>query len=272
MKKKASRDRQLAQLSDRSALLFVLSIPHLDVEGRMIGLPALVRGTVVPEFARARPGDWTDEHVAALMFEWTTTTNAQGAIDPLALWYAVDGENVVVMTGFLRNQSLRRDREAPSRLPAPPPELLAQYGLVSADLAASATPGAKTEDRRENDLPTVVASDPARESLPIADSVEARPSAVSVTRSGFGDRPAGFGLQLDDLGLLASSLAGHDANTVKVLAKLKLRGCGEREFAMALESLQHRRARTDRRPLTSEVRYFVATLTTMLSERAGAAA
>lgn len=287
LKKKASRDPQLAQLTDRSALLYILSIPHLDVEGRMVGLPAQVRGLVVPAIAAARPNDWTDDLVGSYIYEWTATTDRRGNVDPLVLWYAVDGENVLAFTGFARNQTIRRDREAPSRLPAPPPGLLEkQTALAPAGLALSpapaparpATPGLKEKDQEEHSTTGLsVAHARARsvdmEGLQIADLVESSlsESAQPVSTSGFASRPAGdLRLPLDDLDRLAATLRGSDAGTAHLLRVWQRRGCGEREFAIARESLEARRRRPGR-PLESEARYFCAELARALREREAAA-
>lgn len=124
LKRSASRDDRLGQLSEPSCVLFLLSIAHLDVEGRMDGSPAAVRGTVASCRMRHHPDDWTDEAVAAYMAEWTRTTDTHGHPAPLVLWYEVKGEQVCEFVGFKKNQRLRADREAPSRFPAPPEDLL----------------------------------------------------------------------------------------------------------------------------------------------------
>ena len=279
LRKKASRDERLAQLTDRSALLFVLSIPHLDVEGRMIGLPETVRGIVVPAFARARPEDWTDLLVAGYIFEWTSTVARDGRIDPLVLWYATGGESVLAFRGFAKNQTVRRDREAPSRLPAPPPELLEQPALASAHATFSATPGLKEKVQGE-ELSTGLSVAPARargttsESLRVAQTIEAS-LAASVQRATLGDlRPgesaAARRLPIDDLEELARQLRGEDAGTAHQLRVWQRRGCGEREFAIARESLERRRL--EQPALVSEARFFCSELARLLREHSGTAA
>lgn len=118
LRKKISRDPQVAQLSDDSKLLFTWAIAHADREGRIPGLASWVRGTVVP----LEP--WTDEHVDALVSEWERTVeNETGAPKPLALRYCVRGEWAIQLLGWTKNQSLKGN-ERPSELPAPPEELL----------------------------------------------------------------------------------------------------------------------------------------------------
>jgi hypothetical protein len=300
LRKKASRDERLAQLSDRSALLYVLSIPHLDIDGRMIGLPETVRGLVVPEIARARPADWSDEQVGSYMLEWTATHDQHERADPLVLWYAAVGESVCFFRGFSKNQSLRRDKEAPSRLPAPPPELLEQPALASAGMALSPAlrrviirltatlrgdSGPEGEAEEESiHAGTQVAR--AREATPqglqVAQTVEQALSVPPVllpgldldtsrvvSISGFGDRAAGDTLIPDDaeLARIAADLRGADDGTLHLLKVWRRRGCGEREFAIAVESLKRRRA-SEKRPLDSEARYVTAELSRLLRERA----
>ncbi len=272
LKRKASRDQQIAQLSDRSALLYLLSIPHLDVEGRMVGLPASVRGLVVPEFARLRPSDWTDQHVASYIFEWTSTVNLDGAIDPLVLWYAAAGENVLQFTGFAKNQTLRRDREAPSRLPAPPPGVLEDPASASASVAFIPNSGSEAEVQPEDSttgLYVARAREAAQlEGLQIAQELE-RSLASSAPR-GFGASTAGDLMTPsdDELVRICADLRGADDGTMHQLKVWRRRGCGEREFAIAWESLVGRRKKSP--ALVSEARYLCSELSRLLQERAAA--
>lgn len=131
LKRKVSRDGRVAQLSTPSALLYVLSIPWLDVEGRMDGHPVAVRGTVARAFAATQPDDWTDQRVAAYMAEWTGTHDeTSGAVRALVAHYCIRGTWVCYFAGFRENQQLRRDRERPSSFPAPPESLLRDLGIV----------------------------------------------------------------------------------------------------------------------------------------------
>lgn len=135
LKKKISRDGRVAQLSAHAALLYVLSIPHLDIDGRMDGSPVAVRGTVVPALASAHPDDWTDSRVAAYIAEWTGTRDEDtGLPRPLVLHYCIGGIWTCEFQGFRENQTLNRNRERPSSFPPPPAMLLAELDLeVDAD-------------------------------------------------------------------------------------------------------------------------------------------
>jgi hypothetical protein len=125
LRKKVSRDGRVAQLSAHSALLYLMSIPHLDIDGRMDGSPVAVRGTVVPALASAQPAEWTDERVAACIAEWTRTLDEDtGLPRPLVLHYCTAGAWVCLFPGFAENQTLKRDRERPSSFPPPSSMLL----------------------------------------------------------------------------------------------------------------------------------------------------
>jgi hypothetical protein len=122
--RKTSIDDRLAQLSSNSCLLYLMSIPHLDRDGRMDGLPVAVRGTIVPYRARRHPHQWTDELVESYIVEWTRTLDIDGHQRPLVKWGCIGGVWVLEFLGFAQNQTLRYDREAPSRFPALPDDLL----------------------------------------------------------------------------------------------------------------------------------------------------
>jgi hypothetical protein len=147
LKRSISWDARVGQLSPCSALLYTLSIPHLDVDGRMLGAPAAVRGTVIPVLAEAN--GWSDLDVELWMSEWIATRGEDGHLDPLVWWYSVRGTLVVEFRGFAKNQQLRRDREARSLLPPPPADLLSERvpscpvpsGPLAAMQAAATQPG-----------------------------------------------------------------------------------------------------------------------------------
>lgn len=134
-------DARFAQLSEQAGLLYLMAIPHLDVDGRMLGHPAAVRGTVAPMLAE-RHG-WTDGDVEGWIGEWQSTRDEDGHHCPLVWWYGVGGTLVLEFRGFAKNQRLRRDREAASLFPPPPHDLLSEHVLEPAPVpsgAAAATP------------------------------------------------------------------------------------------------------------------------------------
>lgn len=102
-----SESAQLAAVSLEAALLFTWCLPHLDCEGRMNGEPGVVRGKVVP----LRP-EFTEERVAACLWELAQAR--------LVTWYWKAESRHLAFPGFADHQAgLRKDREAPSRVPPP---------------------------------------------------------------------------------------------------------------------------------------------------------
>lgn len=164
LRKKASVDDRLGQLSDGSLALYLLSISHLDVEGRMDGDPGAVWGTVAACRRRRRPDTWTVQAVESHILEWTRTTDEDGHPSPLVLWYCVAGYWVCEFLGFKKNQTLRTDREAPSRFPAPPGDLLSQI-----------SPRADADERNADPDPDAVSGPTGERLFPVPDT----PAAAS---------------------------------------------------------------------------------------------
>jgi hypothetical protein len=107
--KSISESRQLSSesVSIQAALLFSWSISHLDVEGRLVGNPVLVKAKVCP-----LRDDIPVSRVPAILAELV----AAG----LVIWYEVEGKQCLFFPGFQRQQKgLRKRREAKSKLPAP---------------------------------------------------------------------------------------------------------------------------------------------------------
>jgi hypothetical protein len=142
LKRTISSDERVAQLSSHSALLYTMCIPHLDRDGRIEGHPIILRGKVVPYIAGRHGSEWTDLLVEGYMNEWIATLDERQNIAPLVLRYCVRGMWACWFPGF-KNQRIRYDREAPSVLPPPPNDLLAQFGLLDADSAP------ETDEERE---------------------------------------------------------------------------------------------------------------------------
>ena len=108
-----SQSKKMAKLSDdTSRLLFTWMIPHLDAEGRMKGDPSLFRAAVCPRLDHI-----TTQQVEKYLKEWDKAE--------AILWYDADGDKYIYCIGWDRQQrNLRKEREAPSRYPEPPPDLL----------------------------------------------------------------------------------------------------------------------------------------------------
>jgi uncharacterized phage protein (TIGR02220 family) len=110
LKKKISYDEDVAKLSTEAALLYTWCIPHLDVEGRIYADPHIIKGMVVPY-----RDEFTEQKIVKCMQEMV--------VNELILLYGAD-KKYARFTGFDKNQALRKDREAPSEIPEPTPDLL----------------------------------------------------------------------------------------------------------------------------------------------------
>lgn len=103
------KDKKVNALSDDTCrLLFTWLITTADCEGRTYGDAAIVRSMIFP-----RRHDMSVEQVEVYLVE----------LDQAALIqrYTVNDEQYIFFPSFFKNQiGLRKDREAPSELPAPP--------------------------------------------------------------------------------------------------------------------------------------------------------
>src|SRR3990167_2527107 len=104
-----ARDKKINDLSDdTSRLAFTWLLTFADVEGRTHGDPALIRSMVFP-----RRTDITIERIESYIQEWHDSG--------LVVWYEADGDQWICFPQFNKHQpNLRKDREAPSAIPAPP--------------------------------------------------------------------------------------------------------------------------------------------------------
>lgn len=102
--KRIAHSAQLAEVSLLADYLFTRCIPHLDVEGRMIGHPTVVKAVVVP----LRP-EISADRIPALLSELDEAG--------LVVWYEVGGKQVLEFPGFPEHNKVNRKKEAPSHLP-----------------------------------------------------------------------------------------------------------------------------------------------------------
>ncbi len=101
--------------SDTDRLLFLMAIPHLDIEGRIEGEPDLLKAKIVP-FRR----DLTPKRIEKAMQQWCSMRNPETK-EPVVLRYEVHGVRYLEFINFKDNQpNLRSDREAASSFPANP--------------------------------------------------------------------------------------------------------------------------------------------------------
>lgn len=99
-------DKKINSLSDdTSRLAFTWLITFADCEGRTHGDPAVIRSMLFP-----RRQDVTIEQMEKYITEWASVG--------LIIWYEADGDKWIYFPRFEKNQpGLRKDREAPSRIP-----------------------------------------------------------------------------------------------------------------------------------------------------------
>jgi len=104
--KKISKNKLLASISAKSALLYSWCIPHLDSEGRLEGSPEIIKGVVVP-YRR----DFTLKVIASCIKE----IDSKGEL----ICYYGNPHKYIQFLGFCNNQTINKDREAPSEIPMP---------------------------------------------------------------------------------------------------------------------------------------------------------
>lgn len=122
--KEITLDKRVNDLSgDTSRLAFTWLVTFADCEGRVHGDPAVVRSLLFP-----RRTDVTVPDVEKFIREWHDC----GLVE----WYEADGDRWIAFPKFSSHQvGLRKDREAPSSIPAPPSEeLRTNAGLTPEDI------------------------------------------------------------------------------------------------------------------------------------------
>jgi hypothetical protein len=130
-----ARDKRINDLSDdTSRLAFTWLITFADSEGRTYGDPALVRSMLFP-----RRTDITFERMAGIIQEWHRLG--------LVVWYEAQGDRFIYFPSFEKHQvGLRKDREAPSTIPAPPAVTQEEIPQSSAPVVVSAPEPVRSND------------------------------------------------------------------------------------------------------------------------------
>ena len=102
-------DKKVNELSDdTSRMALTWLITFADIEGRTYGDPSVVRSMLFP-----RRQDISVEKMEEYIREWATFG--------MIIWYESDGDKWICFTHFDKHQKgLRRDHEAPSKVPTPP--------------------------------------------------------------------------------------------------------------------------------------------------------
>ena len=107
LKKAVSKSRRLADLkSDSARMLYTWIIPHLDVEGRFYADTAMVKGSVVP-----RVKTFTEEKIDECLRDMADVG--------LIILYEVDRDKYLQLRKFEDHQNIKKEREAPSKIPSP---------------------------------------------------------------------------------------------------------------------------------------------------------
>lgn len=126
--KTISLDEKVDALSDDTArLLFTWLIPHLDCDGRMYGDASLFKSLVVPR------RDISLQKIELYLSEMEKLG--------LILRYSVNGHRYIWCPNFSKHQSgLRKERESPSQIPPPTPELIQHHVGVNPSLGTEQLP------------------------------------------------------------------------------------------------------------------------------------
>jgi len=118
LKKKISKSRKLAELpSDSDRLFYTWLIPHLDIEGRILADPDVLKGDIVPRLKA-----WTPKKVEETLLTLSSYE--------LIVLYSADGDRYLELLRFRDEQRLDPKREAESQCPMPPTK---RKSLLKAD-------------------------------------------------------------------------------------------------------------------------------------------
>jgi hypothetical protein len=114
LKKRISRSKKFAALkSHRTRMLYLMLYPHTDIKGRMEADPDLIKSEIVPRLSLSENQIYEDLKILA-------------RIGLILLWRNND-DLYLEITRFDDFQSLREDREAPSKIDDPTPEQLLEF-------------------------------------------------------------------------------------------------------------------------------------------------
>lgn len=101
-------DMEFAKLPTKTALFFLLTVPHLDAEGRILGHPRQLKRMVC-----GLRKDITEGVIESALY-----ILQQGKF---VVRYKIEGKEYLYFPAFEEHQiGLRKDREAPSKIPPPP--------------------------------------------------------------------------------------------------------------------------------------------------------
>jgi len=121
LKRVISESKKLGKLkSDSARLLYTWLIPWLDVEGRHSADIEIIKGHIFPKVK-----SMSLRKISSLI---DILNDAK-----LIILYSVNGENYLQFTKFNELQSIRRDRESDSKIPAPSKGSIITPGVIQED-------------------------------------------------------------------------------------------------------------------------------------------
>ncbi len=108
LKKVVSESKRLPKLkTDSARLLWTWILPYLDIEGRCLASPDIIKGKVVP-----RIKSFDETNIELYLIDMHDVG--------LITLYEVDGEKYLQFRNFRELQNLRESKEAKSKIPPPP--------------------------------------------------------------------------------------------------------------------------------------------------------
>jgi hypothetical protein len=109
-------DKELARLSAEAEMMYLKCIPHLDRDGMITGDPIQLLTVISPlRFSQMAPS------IGAIVDAWVDVG--------LVIRFPTQAGLALFFKGFLKNQTLRYDRERPSLYPPPPGYIHTANGL-----------------------------------------------------------------------------------------------------------------------------------------------
>lgn len=127
LEKVVSDSKRLPKLkTDSARLLWTWILPYLDIEGRCLADPDMIKGKIVP-----RLKTFTPENITEYLEDMADVG--------LIILYEIDEEKYLQFRNFQKFQTLREDREGKSKLP-PPPKLQQNSGGTPTELPEFGAP------------------------------------------------------------------------------------------------------------------------------------
>jgi len=133
--RRISKDDKVANISPLSALLYSWMIPHTDCEGRILAKSGWIKWEIVPLL-----NYFSLKKIETCIFELEKTG--------LICVYG-NSREYLQLVGFAKNQSINKEREAPSDIPAPE-QVLRKSGVTPLEVKVKAKEEVKDKVKYEN--------------------------------------------------------------------------------------------------------------------------